>query len=326
MVTPFGTTPDGDRVERVEIANGGTRAAVITWGASLQQLNLGDGPSICLGSPNFDAYLGPLRYFGAIVGPIANRIAGGRLPMGGQQVQLECNERGINMLHGGTQGFGQRNWTIIDTAPTYVTMRIDHPNGLGGFVGNISSTVTYALDDLGALSITIIGSADHDIFFGPAFHGYWNLSGSSDLRDHLLEIPAQSYLPVDENKIPLGAPLPVSGDFDYRAPRAIAPILDHNFCLRTARDGLVPMCRLTAGGIAMDVSSTEVGLQIYAGARMNSGDFIGHGGAPYGPCGGIAIEPQYWPDTPNHPDYPSSWMPSATQYKQLSRFSFTRLS
>ena len=231
----------------------------------------------------------------------------------------------ITTLHGGGQGFGQRNWTVTQATATEVTLSLHHPDGLGGFPGNIDVTVRYALDDAGALIVEITGQSDRETVFNPAFHGYWALDGTADVGHHRMTIHAERYLPVDAAMIPCGAPAPVAGTiYDYRSAATPDPALDHNFCLSDARTDMRPVLTLETDGLRLDLSTTEPGLQVYTGATIDTAPFAGLGGAPYTRNAGIAIEPQVWPDAPNHPDYPSAALLPGQTYRQVSRFAVTR--
>ncbi len=325
QIRGFGTLPDGTEVDAVEIAAGGARAVVISYGASLQDFRIaGLDRSLVLGSPDISAYTGPMRFFGAIVGPVANRIAGGRMPVGGKTYDLDRNEVGKTTLHGGATGFSQQNWTFTYVSPVAVTLTLEHPDGQGGFPGPITSQARYTLDTNGVLTIEITGRSDVHTCFAPAFHGLWALGVAADLSACRLTIPAERYLPVDDDLIPLGAPAPVAGTaFDYRTPRVPDLKLDHNFCICETRGTLRPMCRLEVGDYRLDVESTEVGLQVYTAGALDTYPSEGHEGHSYGPGAGIALEPQFWPDTPNHPDYPPSDLAPGETYRQISRFAVT---
>jgi len=324
-LAPFGTAPDGSPVQIAQIVAGAVTARVMSWGASLVDFRLGGVPLV-LGCDAFDAYLGPMRYFGAIVGPVANRIAGGRMVLGGQRHDLDRNEAGCTTLHGGSGGFGTSNWRIAGLTGSSVTLALHRPDALGGFPGPLEVEARYTLDDGGALTLDITATTDRETVFAPAFHGYWSLDGQPDLGGHRLTVAAETYLPVDAAKIPEGAPQPVAGTvFDHRTPRAPAPRLDHNFCLSTERGPLRHACTLEAGGLRLEVSSTEPGQQVYAGAKIDTAPFRGHGGAPHGPNAGIAIEPQGWPDAVNRPDFPPVVLRRGEPYRQTSRFAVTRI-
>ncbi|NDK34488.1 aldose epimerase family protein [Rhodovulum sulfidophilum] len=323
---PLGRAPDGSPVEALWIARAGTRARIMTWGATLMDLRLdGIGHSLVLGCPELAPYLGPMRDFGAVVGPVANRIAGASVPLGGRRLALEANEAGRTMLHGGPAGCSVRNWRIESESGTACRLGLSLPEGTGGLPGPLTLRASYSIDGEGALEILLEGESGALTFCNLAPHGYWCLDGSGALDAHLLEIAAGTYLPVDAALIPLGAPAPVAGTrFDFRRPRPVrapgdAP-LDHNFCLGDAPGRLRPACRLSVPGIALDLSSTEPGLQVYDGGGIDTGPFPGHQGRPYRAHAGLALEPQRWPDAPNRPDYPSVLLRPGETCRQLSRF------
>lgn len=314
--------PDGDDVLAIDLAGGGLTATVLTWGATVQRLcREGQDRSLILGSPELDAYVEDLLYFGAVVGPVANRIAGGRFELEGAVFDLDRNEAGLTTLHGGRSGFGERNWSLADHGPTHCTLHLDHGDGEGGFPGPISVSVTYRLVEAETLDITISGLSGQETVFNPAFHGYWNLDGSDTVLSHVLWIDAGRYTPVDDRLIPTGAPAGVGGtQFDYRDPRPVGPNLDHNFCTAAARGPLRPVAWLEAGGTRLTVETTEPGLQVYSAGATPSGRWAGHSGRPFPRHAGVALEPQVWPDAPNRPDFPSVRLSPGTPYTQRSLF------
>ncbi|MBA97066.1 MAG: galactose mutarotase [Roseobacter sp.] len=327
MVKYFGKDPNGRNVTRCEISNGGTRVSVLAWGATIQELRTdGMEHSLILGGRSMAAYLGPMRYFGAIVGPVANRIAGGEMKVAGRSFALDKNEAGRTTLHGGLAGFDQQLWTFSDIAASSCRLKLTHADGFGGFPGNISVATTYSLDAQGALNIEITGETDKPTYFSPAFHGYWNLSGQPDLADHRIYIPATSYLPVDAAQIPLGEPAPVAGTtFDYRQPRNIGSELDHTFCLAPPQAEMVTACHVSAAGVRLEVTTDQPGVQLYNGRHIHTGQMPGHGGAAYGSCAGLAIEPQFWPNTPHQPNFPSSLLTPGRVALHRSRFGISRV-
>lgn len=317
----FGAAPDGSDVMQLTIKGGPTTATLLTYGARLQDLRLsGVDHPLVLGAPRLDAYLGPMHYHGAIVGPVANRIAGARFGLGGRHHDLDANENGKTTLHGGRMGFAAQNWTLDRHTAHSATFALTHPDGRDGFPGNIAVQTTYRIDVDGALHIEITAHADRDVFFSPAFHGYWNLTGRPTIHDHTLWIKAGTYLPVDAHGIPTGAPVPVAGTgFDFTTPAAVTGRIDHNFCLDpTTLDA--PVCTLTGGALRLDVLTNQPGLQVYDAGRNDTTPVVGLTGAPYGPVSGIALEPQFWPDTPNRPDYPSNLLAAGKTYRQVSIF------
>lgn len=322
----FGTGPDGETVHRFTLTNNGHMASVMSWGAALTDYRIaGVAQSLVLGADRFEPWLTVMSSFGVIVGRVANRIAGARAPLQGRMLDLERNENGTTILHGGAKGCGSVNWTIDGFDENSRRLSVRLADGQGGFPGNLDLVATYRLGSDGALDLMIEGRTDAPTFCNPAHHAYWNLDGSADLSGHRLTAIATHYLPVNDLKIPLGKPSPVEGTrFDFQASRAVmlpgdGP-LDHNLCLDGADGTLRPACRLEAGGVALDISTTAPGLQLYDGAHISTAPHAGHGGVPYGSHAGLAIEPQGWPDAPNHPDYPSVLLLPGQVYRQHTRF------
>ncbi|GGE15636.1 aldose 1-epimerase [Primorskyibacter flagellatus] len=322
----FGLAPDGSAVRAVEISGGPVTARVMTWGASLIDLRMdGVAHPLVLGSRDFAAYLGPMRHFGAIVGPVANRIAGGRMSVEGREFALDRNELKRTTLHGGSAAFSRRNWTLRAADISSITFGLHHTHGTGGFPGELDVAARYSLDVTGALTIEITGRTDRPAMLGPAFHGYWSLDGGSDLSGHRLTIDADDYLTVDDEKTPSGSPVAVAGSgFDYRHPRRPDAALDHNFCLARTQGQMRRAATLDAGGLRLTIETTEVGLQVYSGGGLATAPATGLGGRPYGANAGIAFEPQFWPDSPNRPDFPSPVLRPGDTYRQVSRFAVTR--
>lgn len=325
MVTPIPEEANPVRqedVRAVDITGGGLSARVLTWGATLQSLQIdGQDFSVILGSQELRAYQGDLLYFGAIVGPVANRIAGGRFALNGQDHSLERNENGRTTLHGGSTGFAQRNWSLIRQGDDFVMLGIEHPEGLGGFPGPMAVEVSYRLLADHCLEVELRGQSDKVACFSPAFHGYWNLDGAGDILSNRLTVDADRFTPVNDQLLPLGHTASVAGtEFDYREPRTVSPDLDHNFCVGRER-GEVRRVALLEGRVnSLVVESTEPGLQVYTAGATSSGPWPGLDGRPFGRNAGIAIEPQLWPDAPNNPGFPSARIEPGQHVTQISRF------
>ncbi len=320
----LGATPDRTEIEGVEIANGPAGALLMTYGATLCRFHLdGIDTSLALGSPEVESYFSQMRYFGAIVGPVANRIAGGVAPLDGNVLQLAVNENG-NALHGGSNGLSQQVWTIAARDAHCVTFRHRVPDGADGLPGPIDMSATYALDADGTLEIDITARSDRATLCNPAFHGYWSLTGTG-LAGHRLHIDADHYLPFDDALVPTGDITPVEGTpFDLRRPTPLPATidLDMNFCLNG--EGLRQVARLETDALAMIVETDAPGLQVYDAARLNTAPSRGHHGLSYGRHAGIAMEPQLWPDAPNHAGFPSIALRPGTPFRQFSRFRFIR--
>lgn len=324
-VRTFGTTPGGEDVAIVQIRNGGAAANLMTWGASLQDFRLGGvDNALVLGSPDLAPYFGTMRYFGAMVGRVANRIAGGRAMLNGLRLSLDRNENGVTTLHGGQTGTGVVNWRLDRQDETSCRFALDLADGQDGFPGRLALHVTYALEDDGALRIDAEGRSDAPTYCNLAHHSYWNLDGSPDISGHRMVVDAERYLPVDDQLIPTGERAPVDGTrFDFRGPRPVwkagDALLDHNFCLDHP-GGLAKACTLRTPSVQLDVETTEPGLQVYEGAALDTAPARGHGGSPYGARAGVALEPQGWPDAPNRPDFPSVLLLPGDTYRQTTRF------
>lgn len=325
-IESFGTTPDGEEVALVTLRGGPATARVMTWGASLQDFRLdGVAHALVLGSPDFAAYLGPLRYYGATCGRVVNRIEGARTTLDGVELLLEGWEDGAPILHAGSQGASDRNWTLEEAEDSRARFSLTMPDGQGGFPGTLHLSLVYALDEDGALRIEITGQTDAPTFCNIAHHSYWNLDGAPDISDHRLWIAAETYLPTSPVNIPTGERAPVAGTgFDFRTPAPLPPIsnqlIDHNFCIDDWDGTLRPVGRLEAGGLALEVETTEPGLQVFDGVILDSGPFATHSGRPYGRHAGLALEPQHWPDAPNKPDFPSIVLRPGETYRQTSLF------
>ena len=321
---------DGRPVERITLSNGHITATILTRGAILQSLRLaGQAHSLTVGSPDVAAYSGPLGYFGAIVGPVANRIAGASAVLDGQRFRFEVNERD-RTLHSGPSGVHARNWEIDIATPAQVVLTLNLADGTGGFPGNRAIAARYALVSDDTLELRIAATTDAATWVNFASHGYWNLDGSADLTGHTLQIAADRYLPTDGTALVTGEIAPVAGTpFDFRTARPVGPgtepRLDHNFCLADHRREPTEVLTLTgASGQAMTVSTTEPGVQVFDAAPIDGGGARDFAGRPIGAFSGLAIEPQGWPDAPNRPDFPSVVLRSGFAVEQVTRFRFHR--
>ena len=329
MATRFGTLPDGSPVLRATISAHGLTVSVITLGASVQDLRFaGIDHPLVIGYPELEPYLGEGRYCGAIVGRYANRIAHGRAMLDGQELHLDRNQDGRHTLHGGHDGSGTRNWMLAAEDSEMVAMADHLPAGHMGFPGAMLVRATYRILPGPVLKLTILATADELTLCNFAQHSYFNLDGKPTIAGHSLHVPAQSWLPVDADLIPLGPPAPVEDThLDSRRPvllggRLEGPPIDHNLCLSDRRR-IYPqkVATLRAGGMTMNVRSTEPGLQVYTANHFSPGA-TGIGGVPYGAHAGVALESQIWPDAPNHPEYPSAVLRPGQLYRQVTLLSF----
>lgn len=330
----FGTTPDGKTVHRVCLEGGGLRANFLTWGASLQSLHLeGHAPSLVLGFDSLEDYIDHGLYFGASVGRFSNRVANGRFQLDGKSHQLDQNQNGQHTLHGGSEGCSTQIWTIADLGSSHVDFILRLEDGHMGFTGNATLTCSYVLKDDGTLAVTYVTRSDAPTLAGMTHHSYFTLDGEGDVRDHEFQFHADEYLPVDAELIPTGTIQTVDKTpFDFRKPSDLrertdaGTVYDHNFCLSHTRRNLqhVATVQSARSHIKMDVATTEPGLQFYAAHAM---DIHANGleGKQYGAFSGFALEPQNWPDAPNHDSFPNAILRPDEELRQSSTFRFSYL-
>ncbi|WP_299424310.1 aldose epimerase family protein [uncultured Shimia sp.] len=329
MTEIWGHMPDGRAVHRVTLTGGGLNAHVLTFGAVLQDLHLdGHDAPLVLGFPEFAPYLTQSPYFGATVGRFANRIRDGHLELDGRSYQLDTNDGGRHTLHGGAEGLGGHLWEIDTAAEDHVTLKAVLPAGHMGFPGRLTCAVTFALLDGGALDIQMRAETDKTTICSLAHHSYFALDDAETVSEHMLQIAAENYTPVDDTLIPTGEVASVAGtrfDFCEAAPVGQAAPLDHNFCLSDARQSLRPVATLQSriSGVQMTCLTTEPGLQVYDGAGINTA-VVGLAGQPMGTSAGIALEPQAWPDAHHHKNFPQAVLRPGESYHQHTQFVFSR--
>jgi aldose 1-epimerase len=321
--------PDGTPVERVTIAGGGLTAHILTYGATVQDLGLdGIGHPLVLGAQTLAPYLGPMTYFGAIVGRFANRIKNGRFYLNGKFYQIPVNWTDRHALHGGTVGTGQKVWKIGDVSNDSLRLDLALPDGDMGFPGQMTVSAHFSLPGQGVLAIDIHAQTTAASPCSFAHHGYFNLDGGADITQHQLRVNADRYLPVDADLIPTGEIAPVAGtSFDFGVARTVGTTgIDHNLCLSDRRESLHQVAELCSpmNGLTMTVDTTEPGLQVYDGAYIPKEGLQGLDGRRYGPFGGIALETQNWPDAPNHPVFPMAILEPGESYLSQTRYRFSR--
>ena len=328
---PFGTTRRGENVELWTLETGAYAAQVLTYGGILRSLTvpaLGGGRDIVLGCDTLAQYEGQDKYFGALVGRVANRIGGAAFTLNGVRYSLAANN-GPNCLHGGIHGFNEAVWSAKEEGGALVLTHVS-PAGEEGFPGTLTARVTYSLREDGALCLDYEAVSDADTLCNLTNHSYFNLSGhdAGTLAGHSVAIFADAITETDENSTPTGALLPVEGTpFDLRRPRDFLAGLamdhpqlrlgggyDHNFALhRVPVSPLALAARVTGGGLVLECFTTQPGLQLYTANFLDGAP--GKGGAAYGPRSAFCLETQGWPDAIHHDGFPSPVLRAGEVYR-----------
>jgi aldose 1-epimerase len=328
----FGTTDDGLTVTEVSLAlPSGLAASILDRGAVVRDLKIptrsGASQRVVLGYQDLAGYCADQGYLGALAGRHANRIAAGRFKLDGKTHQLTLNEHRRTHLHGGLVGFSRKGWRILEHTDASVTLGLTSPAGEEGYPGTLEASCTYRLIDPGTLSIQMTAESDLPTIVNLAHHSYFTLNYGHSIRDHLLQIDADHYTPTDRDLIPTGAIVSVAGTpFDFRGLRPIADVdipYDINFVLRRAHAGLCRAARLLSpdAGIAMEVHTTEPGLQFYDGSYLNA-SHPGLDARPHFAHAGLCLEPGRFPDGPNHPNFPSPVLRAGEVYRQTTEYRF----
>lgn len=301
----------------------GAYVRIASLGAAVQSIVVpnrnGVPTDVVLGYDTPGEYLRNDGYFGAFVGRYANRISNASFVLNGREYKISANE-GKNTLHGGN-GLSKRRFTEIAVGENALTLGISDPDGGDGFPGKVDVRVTYEFSEDNELSISYEATSDADTYLNLTNHSYFNLSGRGDILDHELLINADGYLPVDEELIPTGEVCSVSDTkSDFRKMRKIENgFYDHCFVL----SGSEPCARLVSkeSGIAMTLATDMPAVQFYAGGA--TGLRLGKGGAVYGKNSGLCLETQYYPDSPNHPEFPSALLRAGEKYYSKTSYKFS---
>ncbi|MEM8851773.1 MAG: aldose epimerase family protein [Pseudomonadota bacterium] len=310
-----------------DIAGHGLRARFTDWGAALMDLRWEgvEGPLVLgFGDPNL--YPDYSRYFGATAGRYANRIGEGRFTLDGVAYRTDPNFLDRHTLHGGSKGTGKRVWEMLDQEVDAIRFGVSLADGEMGFPGAMRVEALFTCAPGAVLRVEYRATCDAPTLCNFAHHSYWCLDGTGDLSAHVLTVAADRYVPVDDGMIPTGV-APVEGTrFDFRQGRALPGdgLLDHNLCLSDGRVALRPVAELRseASGVAMEIATTEPGLQVYDGAKLDV-KVPGLAGVRYGAYAGVALEPQIWPDAPNQDGFPDAVLRPGETYTQVTTFGFS---
>lgn len=346
----FGLLPDGREVHEYTLDNGaGLTLSVLNLGGIVNALMVPDrhgrSANVVLGLTRLEDYVQSERYFGVIVGRYANRIAQGRIDIDGQVYELDKNDRG-NCLHGGRDGFGTRLWSVTPlpyfdangVGNVALHLRYTSAHGEQGFPGQLAVDVRYTLTRDHCWRIDYEARSDRPTVVNLSHHDYFNLAGSGSALQQHLTIHASRFNEVDQQLIPCGIRDVLGTPFDFRRRTPIAARIgdkhaqldlargyDHNWLLDHTRDGMPHMAaRLEEqrSGRVMELSTTEPALQFYSGNFLD-GSVCGHGDWRYARGDGICLEPQHSPDSPHHPDWPSTMLRQDEVYRSTSIYRFS---
>lgn len=349
QISDFGKTVGGITISKYVLTNKkGAEAVVISYGATLVSLKIPDRngkiADVVLGYDQLESYEQGTSFFGGTIGRYGNRIARGEFTLDGMVFHLPKND-GPNSLHGGTIGFNKRVWTGVDRSRAdaqVVELSYTSPDGEEGYPGMLKVKVTYTLlAETNELRIDYSATTDKDTVLNLTNHSYFNLSGdmSKDILNHQLLLRAKQFTPVDSTLIPTGKLQAVRGTpFDFTNATAIGARInddneqlkfgrgyDQNWVLeRTEKGGLQLAAEVfePTSGRVLEILTTQPGIQFYSGNFLD-GTAKGKGGILYAHRTGLCLETQHFPDSPNHPNFPSTELKPGQTYRSTTILRFS---
>lgn len=330
---------DGQDVSLYTLTNErGFEVSITNYGGAVVSImapdRRGEFADVALGFETLEEYVGNPRYFGGLIGRHANRIGLGKFSLNGIEYQLTQNN-GVNHLHGGARGFDKRVWDAREGSSS-LHLEYFSVDGEEGYPGNVRADVTYSLTPDNEILISYTGTTDRNTIVNMTNHAYFNLAGGGDILWHQLTLHADAFTPVSAELIPTGEiALVENTPMNFRSGKAIGTDLDsaggydHNFVLQgynaSARGGSL---RLAArlyepnSGRVLEILTTEPGIQFYSGNFLD-GSFTGKYGIVYHKYAGLCLEPQGFPDAPNHPNFPSTVLRAGEVYRHVSVYRFS---
>ncbi len=342
----FGKTADGRSATLYTLTNKhGVEVSITNFGATVVSIKIPDRQGHLLdvahGYDDVAGYEGGKAYFGATVGRYANRIAHATFTLDGVKYTLAKND-GDNTLHGGILGFSRVFWDAKDiTGNGPASLQLDYlsKDGQDGFPGNLQVRVIFTLTDSNELKISYAATTDKKTVLNLTNHTYFNLAGSGTILDEAVTIAADRFTPVDKGLIPTGELRPVAGTaFDFRKPMVIGSRIgndeeqlklgrgyDHNWVLNSggsAKPTLAATVVDPKSGRKLEVWTTEPGIQLYTGNFLD-GSIHGKGGTPYLMRSALCLETQHFPDSPNHPAFPTTELLPGAKFTSETIYKFS---
>src|SRR5262245_7720676 len=346
MKQPWGKSKDGTPVDIYTLRNSkGAEARISNYGGIIVSFKVPDrkgrSGDVVLGYDTLDGYLKASPYFGALVGRYGNRIGKAKFTLDGKEYTLATNN-GPNSLHGGIKGFDKVVWEVKSAVARGSTPSLElhylSKDGEEGFPGNLSVTAVYTLTDDNAIKLEYTATTDKETIVNLTQHSYFNLTGKGDILNHEVMINADKFTPTDKNLIPTGELRPVKGTpFDFRKPTAIGARInqgdeqlkigggyDQNWVIdkKPGKLGLAARVYEPATGRVLEVLTTEPGMQFYTANHLG-GTIKGKGGWVYKARNAFCMEPQHFPDSPNHPDFPSVVLKPGQEYHNTIIYRFS---
>jgi aldose 1-epimerase len=341
----FGQLPDGTPVELFTLTNrNGVEARITNYGGILVSLKTPDRKGqladVVLGYDTLAEYVRRNPMFGALVGRYAGRIAKAKFTLNGVEYQLARNS-GENHIHGGPKGFDKQVWQakpVRHKDGVALVLSYLSKDGEAGYPGNLAVTVTYTLTNDNALRLDYSATTDKDTVLNLTNHSYFNLAGTGDVLRHEIMIDADRFTVGDDKLIPTGEVRAVNGTpLDFRQMTAIGARInapydqitmargyDHNYVLKHMPGvlGLAAKVQEPTTGRVMEVLTTEPGVVFYTSNGFN-GSLAGKGGQAYVRHAGFCLETQHFPDSPNHPEFPSTVLKKGAKYQATTVFKFS---
>lgn len=314
---------NGKSIHKINLISDEMQVDILDFGGVVQRISWrSDAQNLCLGYETVEPYFTNPGKLGAIVGRYANRINNARAIIDGDEYLLDANN-GAHCLHGGHETLGLRLFDILEFSQSHVVLFQSMPNGHMGFPGALDVWVTYRLNG-STLALDIQAKTDATTLCNITGHSYFNFSGEPTFMDHQLRVVAQEILDVDTTGIPTGHRINVAGThFDFKELSHLShshkPVnIDHNYCVSQNKAHLRPIAWLLGGDTAMELASTEPGLQVYTGSGLGAELATSPNGRAFHPFAGIALEPQIWPDSPNQPKFAQAVLrPDDTYHHQI---------